>query len=279
MGLSRFTPGKQERQSLELHHLRPEQVDPARLDRIRRGLAADPDPEISVVIIAYNEEPYLLATLETLSRQLRRKPTEFILVDNNSTDRTAEIARMAGLEPVSEQRQGYAFARQAGLEKARGKYVVTGDTDTLYRPHWASQLAAALERPGVTCSYGMHAFYSDEGRYPLSLYLYQYAKLAANYLKGIGRPHLNCGGASMAYPRELALELGGYNLELKRGSDGYIAYQLSQRGRVVRVAGRKAMIFTNMRRTLKDGNLWQAFAHRFRHQMRYFFHYFTKHKE
>ena len=60
------------------------------------------NPLVSVVIPAYNEEKYLPACLEALSRQTFRD-FEVVVVDNNSTDRTAEIARSLGARVVHEE--------------------------------------------------------------------------------------------------------------------------------------------------------------------------------
>ena len=77
---------------------------------------------VSIVIPAYNEERYLGCCLQVL-----RAPSypasrfEIIVVDNGSSDGTAEIARRSGERVISEPRKGVAYARQTGFEAARGK--------------------------------------------------------------------------------------------------------------------------------------------------------------
>lgn len=68
--------------------------------------------DVTVIIPAYNEEQALPLVLQ----ELRAQPVaEIIVVDNGSTDRTAEVARAAGARVVSEPRRGYGQACQAGL--------------------------------------------------------------------------------------------------------------------------------------------------------------------
>ena len=63
-------------------------------------------PVISVIVPAYNEEKFLPQCLEALKNQSFNLPYEIIVVDNNSTDLTGEIARNAGVKVVLEKRKG-----------------------------------------------------------------------------------------------------------------------------------------------------------------------------
>jgi len=55
-----------------------------------------------------------------------------VVVDNGSTDRSAEVARAAGARVVEEPRRGYGSAYRRGFEAARGRYLVMGDADRTY---------------------------------------------------------------------------------------------------------------------------------------------------
>lgn len=238
------------------------------------------DPLISVVIIAYNEEKNLFKTLVSLSKTDCKYPIEFIVVNNNSTDRTQQIIDRTGVRTLMETQQGYPFARQAGNEIAKGKYIISGDADTLYPPKWAELMVRPMEKDEkVVCTYSLHAFYTADNKYPASLLAYQQAKTFGVHFRHLKRPHLNCGGASMAYRAETAKKVGGYNLNMVRGTDGYIAYQMLNHGKVVMVPGLKAMIYTSMRRTELDGSLGKAFINRSKRYVKNIFNYLTPQKE
>ncbi|HMR83048.1 MAG TPA: glycosyltransferase family 2 protein, partial [Niabella sp.] len=86
-------------------------------------------PLVSVVIPAYNEEKGILKTLSSLSDMKTDYPTEIIVVDNNSSDNTKAIVTRAGARYIFEGRPGVENARNAGLEHAKGTYVISGDAD------------------------------------------------------------------------------------------------------------------------------------------------------
>ena len=85
---------------------------------------------ISVVIPCHNEEQGIAAVLE----QMPALVDEVVVVDNASTDRTAEVARTAGARVVYEARKGYGRAYKTGFAAARGDVVVTMDGDGTYPP-------------------------------------------------------------------------------------------------------------------------------------------------
>ena len=93
-----------------------------------------PDPEISVVIPCLNEEQAVGAVVDQAWEGIERsgRAGEVIVVDNGSTDRSAETAVEHGACVVPEQRRGYGSAYLAGLGAARGRYVVMGDADDTY---------------------------------------------------------------------------------------------------------------------------------------------------
>jgi len=98
---------------------------------------------ISVVIPAYNEEKYLGRCLRALRNQnYPRSCYEVIVVDNGSTDSTAEIARSCGARVVREGVKGVAWARQRGALAAMGEVIAFTDADTIVLPHWLARIAA-----------------------------------------------------------------------------------------------------------------------------------------
>jgi glycosyltransferase involved in cell wall biosynthesis len=93
-----------------------------------------PAPEISVVIPCLNEEEAVGDVVDQAWEGIDAsgRPGEVIVVDNASTDRSAEVAAEHGAIVVREERPGYGSAYLAGLAVARGDFVVMGDADETY---------------------------------------------------------------------------------------------------------------------------------------------------
>jgi glycosyltransferase involved in cell wall biosynthesis len=98
--------------------------------------SADMGVRFSIVIPAYNEAGYLGEAIRSLLSQSYEGRYEIIVVDNNCTDDTAQIARELGARVVCENNSGVCWARQKGTGVSRGEIVVSADADTVYAPHW-----------------------------------------------------------------------------------------------------------------------------------------------
>jgi glycosyltransferase involved in cell wall biosynthesis len=101
---------------------------------------------ISVVIPAFNAADTLAETIDAVLGQTR-EPLEVVVVDDGSTDETAEIAERFGL-PVTCVRTpnaGVSRARNTGIERAAGEFVAFVDADDLWRPEKLERQIQALE--------------------------------------------------------------------------------------------------------------------------------------
>lgn len=92
--------------------------------------------DISIIIPAYNEEDYLADTLASLHEAIADIPfsVEIVVVDNNSTDRTADIAIDMGARVVFEPVNQISRARNAGGRAAAGRFLIFVDADTTLQP-------------------------------------------------------------------------------------------------------------------------------------------------
>lgn len=109
--------------------------------------------KISVVIAAYNEEKSIGNCLDNILNQTK-KPYEIIVVDNNSTDKTAEVLKKyKNVKVVFEKKQGIIPARNSGFEKAKGDIIARCDADTLVPQDWLEKIEKAFsENDSVVAS-------------------------------------------------------------------------------------------------------------------------------
>lgn len=102
---------------------------------------------ISIVIPAYNEEDHIRSCLEALSHQTVQ-PLEVLLIDNNSSDQTVQIAReFAFVRVIKESKQGIVHARNCGFNEARGDIIGRIDADTVVTRGWVSYIVRYYQHP------------------------------------------------------------------------------------------------------------------------------------
>lgn len=244
-------------------------VSRERIEKIREGLKQFhvENPEVSIVIPAYNEEKDILKTLSSLSRIQTKYRTELIVANNNSKDRTQEILDMLGVKSVFAVNQGISYARQAGLEAAKGKYILNADSDSIYPSTWIDPYVEALKDSEVSCVYGTYSFIPSDKTTRASLAIYE---LVARSLFQIKRKNVECVnvmGFNFAFRREDGLKVGGYNHNLQRhitgrSEDGWMALTLMQVGKIKMVSTPQVTVWTSDRRLMADGSLGQAFIRR-----------------
>jgi len=100
---------------------------------------------ISVIIPAYNVGSCLCQCLDSIFAQTY-KPTEVIVINDGSTDRTAEVAQSYGgrIKYVEQDNRGQGAARNAGLKVATGRYVAFLDADDYWLPGFLEETATFL---------------------------------------------------------------------------------------------------------------------------------------
>jgi len=117
--------------------------------------------KISLIICAYNEENYIQACLESALKNSPGKFHEIIVVDNNSTDRTKDIAeKISGIRVVTELQKGPNHARQKGFEVATGDILAFIDADTRMPEGWIDvAINEFTNNPEMCCLSGPYFYY------------------------------------------------------------------------------------------------------------------------
>jgi glycosyltransferase involved in cell wall biosynthesis len=104
-------------------------------------------PHISIVIPCLNESATVAACVQVARDALAPldEHGEVIVVDNGSTDGSADLAASAGAHVVRERRRGYGRAYLTGFAVARGDYLVMGDADLTYDFYDTARFVAELD--------------------------------------------------------------------------------------------------------------------------------------
>jgi glycosyltransferase involved in cell wall biosynthesis len=177
---------------------------------------------ISAIVCTYNRAKWLAGALDSLVQQsLDVRDYEILVVDNASTDETPAVVRALqekhpghAIISIYEPRQGLGYARNTGLEHARGKYVAYLDDDALANPDWLKHAVELFEtvEPAPICVGGpilpfyaapKPAWFKDEyktrsyGSEPLFL-----------------RRGQTFTGTNMVWSKEVARNLGGFEVKL-----------------------------------------------------------------
>jgi dolichol-phosphate mannosyltransferase len=221
-----------------------------------------PAASISAVVPARDEAARIGPCLEGL----RRDPdvTEVIVVDDCSTDGTAELARRLGARVVEGREPppgwiGKPWALQQGLEAAGGDIVVSVDADTRPRPGLARALAEALEHADLVtagCRFVCDTL-GERWLHPsmLATLLYRFGALAAD------RPpdRVVVNGQCTAVRREALLALGGYvHAAGHMTDDSALGRALAREGRRVAFHDGGDLIDVDMHDSL--GDVWREWG-------------------
>lgn len=245
-----------------------EEVPDDILDRIKRQLSViqSEEPLVSIAIIAYNEEKRLPACLWSLSELKTKYPIEILGVNNNSKDFTEQVYQRLGLSYYNETRQSPGFARQCGLDHAKGKYLFCVDADTFYPPKYVDLMMEKLQKPGVSCVSAFWSFYPDERHSALGLYLFELLRDVFLWFQHFKRPELCVRGMVFAVNADYARRVK-IRTDIRRGEDGSLALSLKKYGKIAFLYHRQARPVTGYG-TLNEESLWRSFLFRMKTQIK-----------
>ncbi len=207
--------------------------------------------KISVVVPAFNEEKFLGETLASIRAALRPIEergweTELWVCDNNSTDRTAEIARAAGARVVFEPINQIARARNTGAAQATGDWLLFVDADSHPSPELLSDMADAIARGD--CLAGGSTVWFDR---------FHFGAAPANLLwNALSRAFKWVAGSFIFCETATFRALGGFNQELFASEEIDLSRRLKERARAdgrrivilhrhpLRTSARKMQLYT-----------------------------------
>ena len=244
------------------------EVSPIILVEIKNQLASlqSIDPLVSIVVSAYNEEKRLAACLWSLSDIKTQYPIEILGVNNNSNDKTEDVFKALGVPYFNEPRQSPGYARQCGLQHARGKYHFYIDADTFYPVEYVDKMMEKLIQPEVACVSTFWSFYPDKNHSLFSLSIYELIRDIFLWIQHFKRPELCVRGMVMAFIADYAKQIK-IRTDIRRGEDGSLALELKKYGKISFVYNRRIRPVTGYG-TIGQESLWQSFVHHVKYQIK-----------
>lgn len=192
-------------------------------------------PTISVIMPCLNAEQHIQAAIFSVLGQ-SFTDFELVVIDNGSTDRTSEILGHISdprIKIFNFSRRGVSFARNFGLQQARGEYIAFLDSDDTWNPAFLEKMLATLQvRPDAVLAYcgwqnvGLEGPRSD----PFVPPDYEGPNKTAALLEGCRWP------IHGALTRHAAITAaGGFNTELTIAEDYLLWMEVSAMGAIIRV--------------------------------------------
>jgi poly-beta-1,6-N-acetyl-D-glucosamine synthase len=192
-------------------------------------------PGLTVLVPAYNEEASVADTVRSLLAQTE-VPDEIIVIDDCSTDATAEIARAAGARVVRPPQNtgSKAGAQNYALALVETEYVMAIDADTTLAPDAVARLLPSMAADGVAAACGFvlprHVrTIWERGRYIEYLFAFTFYKQVQDFY---GRPMIASGCFSL-YRTDRLRQQGGWPLTTL-AEDMDLTWRLYQAGHAVR---------------------------------------------
>lgn len=229
---------------------------------MQRPTPTGPPPSVSVVIPVKDDADHLRTCLDALGRQTRRAD-EIIVVDNGSTDSSADLAAGFGATVVCCEQPGVPAASARGYDAATGDVILRLDADCVPSDTWVeSVIDAFTQHPHVSVFTGVARFIDGPPalRTPLAAaYLLGYAAVTVPTLG-----HLPLFGSNLAFRRSawLAVRADVQRDDPEVHDDLDLAFHFGERHRIRRLPG------ADMGMSMRPFSSGRAFARRVRRGFR-----------
>ncbi|RZA02742.1 MAG: glycosyltransferase [Sphingobacteriaceae bacterium] len=227
--------------------------------------AANFTTKVTVLIAARNEAERIHYTIEDiLAQDYPKHLTEIIIVDDHSTDSTAEIIstyadrgvillQLNEAEPLNSYKKK-AIAKAIGI--STGDFMVTTDADCRMGSKWLSSIVGFYETEQLVMISSPVSYFEERSLFE------RMQTLEFSYLIGVGAAFIGhnrastCNGANFAYRKDVFYEVGGFSGidDLASGDDELLLQKVAVRypKRIGFLKLRKAIVYTHAKHTLKE---------------------------
>lgn len=183
--------------------------------------------DFSLVIPVLNEEKRLPKCLTAIKNlDYPKDKYEVLIIDNGSTDRSVDIIKSYGFNVYSEPKKGITFAREKGLNLAKGKYYITTDADAIVPRDWLKNAKKAFKKDknivGITGTIEAHDLSKIDNNF-CKVAVLTSSKLRNGFLHG----------CNMAVKTTIARKAGGFLLrDYKFYEDAILTVRVKKYGKV-----------------------------------------------
>lgn len=213
---------------------------------------------VSILIAARNEEDNIARTIEAVLQQnYPAAQLELIIVDDHSTDKTAEIVRTyadRGVKllqlQVGDKLNSYKkYAITKAIEMASGEIIVTTDADCRMGPDWIRTIMAYFDKHDSYLVSSPVAYSEEKSRFE-ELQTLEFLYLIGLGAAGIGNGNpTTCNGANLAYRRDVFFEMGGFKGidNLASGDDELFLHKVAEKyaDKIGFCKSRDAIVYTD----------------------------------
>ncbi|MBN2067701.1 MAG: glycosyltransferase [Candidatus Diapherotrites archaeon] len=183
----------------------------------------------SVVVPVHNGSKTIEACLKSILGQKTGYPYEVIVVDDGSTDSTAEIVnKFKSVKLVSQRQQGPAVARNNGAKNAKNSIVVFVDSDCIANSNWLQEMLKPLEKESIAGVQGRYKSLQKE----LVARLIQ-LEIEQRHDKMAERKFIDfMGSFSAAYRKRVFMEMKGFDTSfpMASGEDTDLSFRIAKKG-------------------------------------------------
>jgi cellulose synthase/poly-beta-1,6-N-acetylglucosamine synthase-like glycosyltransferase len=220
---------------------------------------------VSILIAARNEEEHIGKTIaDILAQDYDKALMEVIIIDDHSTDATAEIIlsyadKGIKLIKLNESNALNSYKKKAiekGIQQATGKLIVATDSDCRMGVNWLKTVVAYYEANDYKMISSPVAYFQEKNIFE------RIQTLEFSYLIGLGASTIGnnspstCNGANLAYERAAFFEVGGFKGidELASGDDELLLHKMAALydGRIGFLKNEEAIVYTEAKATLSE---------------------------
>lgn len=190
-------------------------------------------PFVSVVIPAYNEEEYIRPCLDSLVWQKTKYDFEVLVIDNNSKDKTAAIAKRfknkLNIRVINEPIQGRGMARYRGFEEAKGEVIFSTDADTILPQDWIERFMKYFQDKKVVA---VTSLCNIDEPSPIDNAVFKFFQRLTNEGHRIALGHYWLSGFSYAIRRDTYIKAGKIDKSLNALDDVELGRRVKKFGKI-----------------------------------------------